>query len=272
MVAYGFYSDNKEYDNLFISNYLDLYVSDAIKRVKGVGSVVIFGERKYSMRLWLDPVRLAARNLTAGDVTAQRCANKNVQVAAGSSRGSSPLPANQAYQISVRAVGRLSDPKEFERIVIKRATGGSLVELRDVGRAELGAESYGGQLRYNGVDAMGLGVMQLSNANALQVRRDEQAKIEELAKRFPPGLKYQVAFDTTRAVGESISEVLKTLAEAILIVIVVIFLFLQGWRSTIIPAVTIPVSLVGTFIFAKFFGFSINTLTLFGITLGHWGW
>ena len=189
-----------------------------------------------------------------------------MQVAAGQV-GQQPAPTTQAYQISVRAVGRLRDPKEFEHIVIKRSTTGSLIELRDVGRAELGAESYGGQLRYNGVDAMGLGVMQLSNANALQVRRDVQTEIELLAKRFPPGLKYQVAFDTTRAVGESIKEVLKTLAEAILIVIIVIFLFLQGWRSTIIPAITIPVSLVGTFIFAKFFGFSINTLTLFGITL-----
>ncbi|HEY3769522.1 MAG TPA: multidrug efflux RND transporter permease subunit [Candidatus Angelobacter sp.] len=265
VVAYGFYSDNKEFDNLFISNYLDLYVSDAIKRVKGVGSVVIFGERKYSMRLWLDPLKLAARNLTASDVTAA-LREQNVQVAAGQV-GQQPAPKNQAYQISVRAVGRLTDPKEFEHIVIKRSTTGSLVELRDVGRAELGAESYGGQLRYNGVDAMGLGVMQLSNANALQVRRDVQTEIDQLAKRFPPGLKYQVAFDTTRAVGESIKEVLKTLVEAILIVIIVIFLFLQGWRSTIIPAITIPVSLVGTFIFAKFFGFSINTLTLFGITL-----
>ncbi len=265
VVAYGFYSDNKEYDNLFISNYLDLYVRDAIKRVKGVGDVVIFGERKYSMRLWLDPVRLAARNLTAVDVT-NALREQNVQVAAGQV-GQQPAPANQAYQISVRAVGRLSDPKEFEHIVIKRATNGTLVELRDVGRAELGAESYGGQLRYNGVDAMGLGVMQLSNANALQVRRDVQAEIERLAQRFPPGLKFQVAFDTTRAVGESIDEVLKTLIEAIIIVILVIFVFLQGWRSTIIPAITIPVSLVGTFIFAKLFGFSINTLTLFGITL-----
>ncbi len=238
---------------------------DAIKRVKGVGNVIIFGERKYSMRLWLDPVRLAARGLTASDVTAA-LREQNVQVAAGQV-GQPPAPANQSYQISVRAVGRLSDPKEFEHIVIKRTTNGSLIELRDVGRAELGAESYGGQLRYNGQDAMGLGVMQLSNANALQVRRDVQTEIEQLAKRFPKGLKYQVAFDTTRAVGESIREVLKTLAEAILIVIIVIFLFLQGWRSTIIPAITIPVSLVGTFIFAKFFGFSINTLTLFGITL-----
>jgi hydrophobic/amphiphilic exporter-1 (mainly G- bacteria), HAE1 family len=265
VVAYGFYANNRQYDNLFISNYLDLYVRDALKRVKGVGNVIIFGERKYSMRLWLDPVKLAARSLTANDVTSA-LREQNVQVAAGQV-GQQPAPASQNYQISVRAVGRLSDPKEFEHIVVKRSKDGSLIELRDVGRAELGAESYGGQLRYNGHDAMGLGVMQLSNANALQVRRDVQAEMERLAQRFPVGLKYQVAFDTTRAVGESIQEVLKTLAEAILIVIVVIFLFLQGWRSTIIPAVTIPVSLVGTFIFAKLFGFSINTLTLFGITL-----
>jgi hydrophobic/amphiphilic exporter-1 (mainly G- bacteria), HAE1 family len=265
VVAFGFYSENKEYDNLFISNYLDLYVRDAIKRVKGVGNVVIFGERKYSMRLWLDPVRLAARNLTAGDVTAA-LREQNVQVAAGQV-GQQPAPTGQGYQISVRAVGRLSDPRQFERMVIKRAKDGSLVELRDVGRAELGAESYGGQLRYNGVDAMGLGVLQLSNANALEVDSKVRAEMEELAKRFPPGLKYQIAFEPTTAVRESIAEVLKTLLEAIIIVIVVIFLFLQGWRSTIIPAITIPVSLLGTFIFAKLFGFSINTLTLFGITL-----
>src|SRR5690349_8495652 len=265
VVAFGFYSDKGQYDNLFISNYLDVYVRDALKRVKGVGDVIIFGERKYSMRLWLDPVRLAARALTAQDVV-NALREQNVQVAAGQV-GQQPSPKGQDYQISVRAAGRLTDPKEFERIVVKRTKDGSLVELRDVGRAELGAESYGGQLRYNGVNAMGIGVLQLSNANALQVRRDVQTEMERLAQRFPTGLKYQVAFDTTRAVGESIREVLKTLSEAILIVIIVIFLFLQGWRSTVIPAITIPVSLVGTFIFAKFFGFSINTLTLFGITL-----
>ena len=265
VVGFGFYSDNNKYDSLFVSNYLDVYVRDALKRVKGVGDVIIFGERKYSMRLWLDPTRLAARNLTAQDVV-NALREQNVQVAAGAV-GQQPAPSNQDYQISVRAVGRLSDPKEFERIVIKRGTDGSLVELRDVGRAELGAESYGGQLRYNGQNAMGIGVMQLSNANALQVDRDVRAEMARLAKSFPAGLKYAVAFDTTVAVGQSIQEVIKTLIEAIVIVILVIFLFLQGWRSTIIPAVTIPVSLVGTFIFAKVFGFSINTLTLFGITL-----
>src|SRR5262249_13827727 len=259
------YSDTKQFDNLFISNYLDLYVRDAIKRVKGVGQVIIFGERKYSMRLWLDPVKLAARNLTAGDVTAA-LREQNVQVAAGQV-GQPPAPGDQNYQISVRAVGRLSDPKEFEHMIIKRNKDGSLIQLRDVGRAELGAESYGGQLRYNGVDAVGMGVQQLSNANALDVDSRVQAEVKELGKRFPPGLKDQIAFGPTTAVRDAIAEVLKTLSEAILIVILVIFLFLQGWRSTIIPAVTIPVSLLGTFIFAKLFGFSINTLTLFGITL-----
>ena len=265
VVGFGFWSDNNKYDNLFISNYLDVYVRDALKRVKGVGDVVIFGERKYAMRLWLDPVRLAARNLTAQDVV-NSLREQNVQVAAGQV-GEQPAPSNQDYQISVRAVGRLTTPDQFDHIIIKRATDGSLIELRDVGRAELGAETYGGQLRYNGVNAMGIGVMQLSNANALQVDRDVRAEMARLSKSFPAGMRYAVAFDTTVAVGQSISEVIKTLIEAIVIVILVIFLFLQGWRSTIIPAVTIPVSLVGTFIFAKVFGFSINTLTLFGITL-----
>jgi len=263
--AFGFYSDGNKYDDLFISNYLDVYVRDALKRVKGVGNVIIFGERKYSMRLWLDPVKLAARKLTAPDVV-NALREQNVQVAAGAV-GQPPAPSGQGFEISVRAVGRLSDPREFERIVVKRSTDGTLVQLRDVGRAELGAENYSGQLRYNGVNAMGLGVLQLSNANALDVDRDVQAEVARLSKRFPPGLKYVVAFDTTRAVADSIREVLKTLVEAIVIVIVVIFLFLQSWRSTIIAAVTIPVSLIGTFIFAKLFGFSINTLTLFGITL-----
>ncbi len=265
VVAFGFYTDDNRYDNLFISNYLDVYVRDALKRLKGVGDVIIFGERKYSMRLWLDPVKLAARNLTASDVV-NALREQNVQVAAGQV-GQPPAPDSQLYQISVRAAGRMSEAKEFDRIVVKRAADGSLVELRDVGRAELGAESYGGQLRYNGVNAMGLGVLQLSNANALDVDREAREELERLSKHFPPGLKYAIAFDSTRAVGESIQEVLKTLTMAIVIVIVVIFLFLQSWRSTIIPAITIPVSLVGTFIFAKLFGFSINTLTLFGITL-----
>jgi HAE1 family hydrophobic/amphiphilic exporter-1 len=265
VLAAGFFSDNDQYDDLFISNYLDVYVHDALKRIKGVGDVQIFGERKYSMRIWLDPVRLAARKLTAQDVV-DALREENVQIAAGQV-GQSPALPNQAYQISVRAVGRMADPKEFEGMVIKRASDGSLIELRDVGRAELGAESYGGKIRYKGMDVVGLGVFQLSNANALEVESAVIAELARLSRQFPVGLKYQIAVDTTVPVRQSIGEVLKTLLEAILIVILVIFIFLQGWRATIIPAVTIPVSLVGTFLFAKLFGFSINTLTLFGITL-----
>jgi hydrophobic/amphiphilic exporter-1 (mainly G- bacteria), HAE1 family len=261
----GFYADHGQYDTLFISNYLDLYVRDALKRVKGVGEVIIFGERKYAMRLWLDPVRLAKRAITAQDVV-NALREQNVQVAAGQI-GQAPIPKGQNFQISVRAVGRLTDAKEFDSIILKRGADGSLVQLRDVGHAELGAENYGGNLSYNGYEATGIGVMQLSNANALDVDRAVKEELKRLSAKFPPGLKYEIAFDTTTAVGDSIREVLKTLVEAIIIVILVIFLFLQSWRSTLIPAVTIPVSLVGTFAFVKLFGFSINTLTLFGITL-----
>jgi HAE1 family hydrophobic/amphiphilic exporter-1 len=265
VLAVGVYAEDGRYDSQFISNYLDVYVRDSLKRVKGVGDVIIFGERKYAMRLWLDPLRLAKRKLTAGDVVAA-LREQNVQVAAGQV-GQSPTVSGQQFQISVRAVGRLSEPKEFENIVLKRGGDGALVQLRDVGRAELGAESYDANLFYNGHEALGLGVMQLSNANALEVAAGVRQELDRLARQFPPGLKYEVAFDTTAAVGESIHEVLKTLTEAVIIVILVIFLFLQTWRSTLIPAVTIPVSLIGTFAFAKLFGFSINTLTLFGITL-----
>ncbi len=261
----GFYAEKGQYSDLFISNYLDLYVRDALKRVKGVGDVIIFGERKYAMRLWLDPVRMAKRGLTASDVV-NALREQNVQVAAGQV-GQAPIAADQNFQISVRAVGRLTDPKEFESIVLKKGSDGSLVQLRDVGRAELGAENYAGNLSFNGYTASGIGVQQLSNANALDVDRAVKEELARLSQKFPPGLKYQVAFDTTTAVGDSIREVLKTLAEAIAIVILVIFLFLQSWRSTLIPAITIPVSLIGTFAFVKLFGFSINTLTLFGITL-----
>jgi HAE1 family hydrophobic/amphiphilic exporter-1 len=261
----GVYAEHGEYDSLFISNYIDLFIKDAIKRVPGVGDVIIFGERKYAMRLWLDPDRLAARGLTAIDVVGA-LREQNAQVAAGQV-GQAPARAGQTYQISVRAVGRLVDPPEFENIILKRGADGTLVRLKDVGRAELGAENYASELRYNGRDALGFGVMQRPDANTLSVYRDVVAELERLSQRFPPGLKYRVAFETTTVISESIREVLTTLFEAIALVIIVMFLFLQDWRSTLIPAITIPVSLVGTFAFVKAFGFSVNTLTLFGITL-----
>jgi HAE1 family hydrophobic/amphiphilic exporter-1 len=260
----GFFTRDGRYSPEFISNYLDVYVKDALKRVPGVGDVLIFGERKYAMRVWLDPARLAARGLTATDVV-NALVEQNVEIPAGQ-LGQPPADAKQSYQVPVRVVGRLSSPQEFDNIIVKNSANG-LVLLRDVGHSEVGAEDYSSSLKFHGRDAMGIGVEQLSNANALDVDNKAKAALAELAKSFPPGLEYAIAFDTTTVVGDSIREVLETLIIAIFIVITVIFLFLLDWRATIIPAVTIPVSLIGTFAFIKLFGFSINTLTLFGITL-----
>ncbi len=259
------YAEDGRYDTQFMSNYLDLYVKDALKRVKGVADVFIFGERRYAMRLWLDPTRTASRKLTAPDVVAA-LREQNVQVTAGQV-GQPPARDGQTFQISVRAVGRLSEPAEFENIILKTAEDGALVRLKDVGRVELGAEDYSSDLQFNGQDAVGLGITQLSNANALEVDRAALGELERLSKRFPPGMKYHLAFDATDVVNESIRDVLFTLAGSIVLVILVIFVFLKDWRSTLIPAAAIPVSLVGTFAFVKLLGFSINTLTLFGITL-----
>src|SRR5271170_1063091 len=261
----GVYSSDDRYDPLFMSNYLAVYVKDSLKRVPGVADVFIFGERKYSMRLWLDPVRMASRGLTATDMV-NALQEQNVEVAAGQV-GQPPIKPGQQFQISVRAIGRLSEPTQFENIILKANADGTLVRLKDVGRAELGAEDYSSDLVYNGHDAVGIAILQLSNANALDVDRRALAELDRLSKHFPPGMKYENAFDTTEAVGESIRDVLVTLIEAIVLVILVIFVFLEDWRSTIIPSVTIPVSLIGTFAFVKILGFSINTLTLFGITL-----
>ena len=258
-------SDNNKYTTLFMSNYLDIYVRDALKRIPGVADVIIFGERKYSMRLWLDPVRMAGRGLTAPDVV-NALSEQNVEVAAGQV-GQQPAPQGQQYQISVRAVGRLSEAGQFENIIVKTNADGTLVRLKDVGRAELGAEDYSSDLQFNGQDAVGLGVTQLSTANALDVDRRAIAELARLSKSFPPGMHYKVAFDTTDAVGESIRDVVYTVGSAILLVILVIFIFLGDWRTTMIHFIATPVSLIGTFIFVKLLGFSINTLTLFGITL-----
>ncbi len=262
--AAGFFSPDNSLSNQYISNYLDVYVKDALKRIPGVGDVIIFGERKYAMRIWLDPTKLAARQLTAADVVSA-LQEQNVEIPAGQ-LGRPPSDQKQNFQITLRVVGRLTEPKEFENIILKNTPNG-IVQVKDVGRAEIGAESYDSNLLYSGHQAIGIGVQQLSNANALQVDKLAKAALIELSKSFPPGMKYVVAFDTTTVVGDSVREVVTTLEEAIIIVILVIFLFLLDWRATIIPAVTIPVSLIGTFAFINAFGFSINSLTLFGITL-----
>jgi hydrophobic/amphiphilic exporter-1 (mainly G- bacteria), HAE1 family len=265
VIAAAAYAEHDEYDPLFISNYLDRFVVDDIRRVPGVGQVMVFGIGRYAMRLWLDPDKLAGRNLTADEVV-QALREQNVQVAAGAV-GAEPSQEGQSFQISVRAAGRLSEPTQFDNVILKRSPDGALVRVKDVGRTELGSESYTTAMRYNARDGVGFGVLQLPTANSLQVYRDVSAEIERLSRRFPPGLQVKIAFETTTVVSESIREVVTTLIEAIGLVVLVMFLFLQNWRTTLIPTITIPVSLIGSFAFVKLFGFSINTLTLFGITL-----
>ncbi|RKI73955.1 multidrug efflux RND transporter permease subunit [Corallococcus sp. AB049A] len=265
LVSFGVYDKEKRYDTEFISNYADVYIRDALLRVKGVGDVRIFGERRFAMRLWLDPTELARRNLTAQDVL-NALQEQNVQVGAGKV-GQAPSSKEQAYQLSLQVKGQLTSPEEFGAIVIQRGQDGALVRIRDVGDVKLGAENYQQLLRFNGQDAVGLGITQLPGSNALEVREGVEAELTRLSASFPPGLTYQVAFDTTAAVSASIEEVLKALGEAILLVVLVIFIFLHGWRSVLVAVTTLPVSLVGTFMFVNAFGFSLNTLTLFGLTL-----
>ena len=264
LFAIGVYSEKGEYDDLYLSNYADLYIVDSIKKVKGVGNV-IFGERKYAMRVWLDPNRLSSRGLTAQDVVSA-IQQQNLQVGVGQI-GQQPNLPNQQYQLSISASGRLKSTEEFAEIVIRTASDGSPIKLRDVGRVELGAENYGSSLRFNGTRGIGLGISQLPDANALDVAHAVKKVLQELKPSFPPGLNYEVAFDTTTFIESGTEEVIISLLIAIVLVIVIIFLFLQNWRSTLIPAIAIPVALVGTFIFIKLLNFNINTLTLFGLTL-----
>jgi len=270
LLAVGVYSEKgadgkPRYDDLYLSNYSDLYIVDAIKKVKGVGNVQIFGERKYAMRLWLDPSRLAARKLTAQDVV-NAIQQQNLQVGAGQI-GQQPALPGQEYQLSVSAQGRLKDVGEFEELVISASVDGTLIKLKDIGRVELGAENYGTILRFNKIRGVGLGVSQLPDANALDVQRNVKKVLEEIKPTFPPGLDYEIAFDTTLFIEAGAEEVVISLSIAISLVILIIFLFLQNWRSTLIPAIAIPVALIGTFLFVKLLNFNINTLTLFGLTL-----
>ncbi|TVQ17905.1 MAG: efflux RND transporter permease subunit [Leptolyngbya sp. DLM2.Bin15] len=265
LMAIGLFAENDEYDDVFLSNYTDLYMVDALRRIPGIGNVIIFGERQYAMRIWLDPNRLASRELTPQDVV-NAINEQNLQTGIGRI-GQPPLDDGQQYQIDLRAVSRLTDVSEFENLVVKRGDDGTLVRLSDVGRAELGAEDYSTLLRFRGQRAVGLGIIQLPGSNALEVAGAIKAELERLSQTFPPGMRYQIAFDTTLYVEESLLEVVRTLLIAIALVVFVIFIFLQNWRTTLIPAITIPTALVGTFIFVNLFGFSINSLTLFGLTL-----
>ncbi len=252
-------------DSVFLSNFALINVLDSLKRLPGVGDVNIFGERRYSMRIWLDPERLGKLGLTASDVI-DAVREQNVQIAAGRA-GSPPSPEGQQLELPLRTQGRLSTPEEFEQIVIRAEPGGSLLHLGDVARVELGAQSYAGFTRLTGQPATTLGVFQLPEANALEVSRSVRAELARLSETFPSGVAQMVRYDPTQFVAESISEVLRTLFAAIALVFLVVYVFLQDWRATLIPAVTIPVSLIGTFAVLYAIGYGINTITLFALVL-----
>jgi multidrug efflux pump len=258
-------SPDQRYDQLYISNYATINVRDALARVKGVGDVVLFGARDYSMRVWLDPEQLASRNLTTGDVI-RALQEQNVQVAAGRI-GQPPVPPGQQFQFTINTQGRLLEAEEFDAIVIKTASEGQIVHLRDIGRTELGAQSYDVDCFLNGQPSIGIAVYQLPGSNALATAEAVRLRMEELKKQFPQGLDYAIKYDTTIFVDESIHEVYKTLFEAILLVFIVVLVFLQDWRATVIPMIAVPVSLVGTFAVMALLGFSINNLSLFGLVL-----
>ncbi len=265
VLGMGLGSTDPRYDRIFLSNYASLNIVDVLKRIRGVNDVRIFGERHYAMRLWLDPTRLNLNRITATDVVTA-LTNQNVEIAAGAI-GSAPIRTDQPYQISIQASGRLRTPQDFGAMILRTDPDGGFVRLRDVGRVELGAENYAQDLRLSGTDAVGVAILTLPSANALQVERDVLGTMERLAARFPHGVYYKVGFDAAPFVSDSIAEVLKTLVISIVLVVIVVFLFLQNWRTTLVPAITIPVSLIGTFGLMKALGFSINTLTLFGVTL-----
>ncbi|MBD2568775.1 efflux RND transporter permease subunit [Anabaena lutea] len=265
VLAMALYSEGDKYDDTFISNYADLYVLDRLRRIKGVGNIATFGDRRYAMRLWLDPTQLANRKLTTEDVI-NALHQQNLQLGIGSI-GQPPAPNGQMYQIELQTQGRLKDADEFENMVIKAGTDGTLVKLKDVGRAELGAENYSSFARYSGHVAVGYQILQIPGSNALKIANAVKAEMARIAEDFPPGLQYEFPYDSSLFVEASRKEVVKTLLEAIVLVVIVIFIFLQDWRTTIIPAITIPVSLIGTFAFVKVFNFSLNSLTLFGLTL-----
>jgi hydrophobe/amphiphile efflux-1 (HAE1) family protein len=252
-------------DQLYMSNYATLQIKDVLARLDGVGDVRVFGARDYSMRIWLDPEKIAARNLTAGDIVAA-LRGQNVQVAAGS-LNQPPVPTPGAFQLNIEALGRLDDPRQFNNIVVKSDPSGRVTRLRDVARVEIGAQDYSANGYLDKRPAVPLLLFQRPGSNALATADEILKTMKVLAKSFPPGLQYDVVYNPTEFIAESVNEVIKTIFEAVGLVVIVVILFLQTWRASIIPIVAIPVSLVGTFILLAAMGYSLNNLSLFGLVL-----
>jgi len=259
------HSTNGRYDQLYLSNYAVMQIRDEVTRLDGVSDVKVFGERDYSMRVWVNPEQLASRNMTAGDV-ADAIREQNLQTASGSI-GQQPANKGQEHQVTLSALGRLKNAEQFGEIIIKAMPDGRVTRLKDVARVELGAQNENVNVAMDGNPTVFLAVFQMPDANGLETHDRVLAKMDELKKSFPEGLDYDIAFDTTPYTRESINEVVKTLRDAIILVALVVLVFLQNWRSTIIPLVAVPVAIIGTFAAMAVFGFSLNNLTLFGLVL-----
>jgi multidrug efflux pump len=264
MVVHLVSPDNSR-DELYIGNYAFLQVRDQLARLPGVGDVTVFGARDYSMRIWLDPEQIASRNLTASDVV-RAIREQNLQVAAGTI-GQPPVPTGNDFQLTISTQGRLLDEPQFGDIIVKQGAQGQVTRVRDVARVELAARDYSIASQLDGKPAAALVIFQLPGSNAIDTSDRVRAEMEELKKNFPPGIEYRVAYDTTIFARESIRAVVHTLFEAVLLVVVVVIVFLQNWRASIIPLLAVPVSLVGTLAVMKAFGFSLNNLSLFGLVL-----
>jgi HAE1 family hydrophobic/amphiphilic exporter-1 len=265
LMLISIYSPKGTYDPLFIGNYALINVNDAVYRVPGVGQVLNFGASEYSMRIWVNPDQMAKLGLTAGDL--QRAIQQQNSVNPSGQIGAEPVPAGQEFTYTVRSQGRLVTAEEFGAIVVRLNPDGSAVRVRDVARVELGALSYRQRARFNGKPSANVAVFQAPGSNALEVAKGVKKVIAELQQRFPEDLAYEISFDTTRPVTEGIREIRTTLIAAMILVILVVFIFLQNWRATLIPIVAVPVSLIGTFAIFPLLGFSVNTLSLFGLVL-----
>jgi HAE1 family hydrophobic/amphiphilic exporter-1 len=265
LIMFALFSPNGTYDNIYLANYAYININDQMTRVKGIASVTIFGAGQYAMRFWVKPDLLAKLNITIPEIVnaiqAQNTVNPAGQI------GAEPVPKGQEFTYAVRALGRLQTTEEFGNMVLRAQADGSIVRLKDVARIELGAQTYNLEGRLNGKPAALIALYQLPGSNAIDAADGAKKLMEQIKQNFPQDMDYVVALDTTLAVTEGINEIIKTLYEALILVIIVVFLFLQGWRATLIPLLAVPVSLVGTFALFPLFGFSINTLSLFGLVL-----
>ncbi len=258
-------SPDSRYDSLYLSNYATINIRDELSRVPGVGNVTVFGAGQYSMRIWLDPNKLQVRGLMPQDII-QAIQQQSQQVTAGQV-GTPPAPPGQAFQVTLNVNGRLDDASQFEDIIVKTGNNGDVTRVRDIGSVELGAQTYSQIFSLNNQPATGIGVFQSPGANALEVEHAVEKKMAELSHNFPQGIRYDTPFDTTKFVNASINEVYKTLIEAGLLVLVVILVFLQDWRAMLVPATTVPVTIIGAFAAMAALGFTINLSTLFAIVL-----